>query len=233
MSLKQAAAIRHVPFEDLGTFEPALRAAGYDVRYAEAGIDHLTAPELETADLLVVLGGPIGAYEEASYPFLTEELALIARRLERDRPTLGICLGAQLIARALGSRVYPTGSKEIGWGRLELIDGGRQDVLRHLAGLEVLHWHGDTFDLPDGCDLRASTPVCRNQAFVRGSNLLALQFHPEVDERSIERWLIGHACELSAAKIDPALLRTKTREAAPALRRASNALIAEWLEGLA
>jgi len=148
------------------------------------------------------------------------------------RPTLGNCLGAQLISRALGSRVYPTGAKEIGWSPLELSAAGRTGVLRHLDGLDVLHWHGDTFDLPTGCDLLASTPVCRNQAFARGPNLLALQFHPEVDAHNMERWLIGHACELAGAGIAPPTLRARTREAAPALRPASDALIAEWLQGV-
>ena len=228
----RAAAIRHVPFEDLGTFEPALRDAGYAVHYVDVGIGDLAAPELDEADLLIVLGGPIGAYEEASYPFLVDELALIGRRLREDRPLLGICLGAQLIARALGSRVYPMGTKEIGWSGIELAPAASGTPLRHLQEIEVLHWHGDTFDLPDGCALLASTPVCRNQAFTRGPNLLALQFHPEVDARGLERWLIGHACELGVAEIAPPVLRQASERAAPLLAPAGRMLIEEWLDGL-
>jgi len=230
MPLKQAAAIRHVPFEDLGTLDPILRDAGYEAHYYDAGVDDPTPAE--SADLLIILGGPIGAYEETAYPFLTAELALIARRIEAGRPTLGICLGAQLMARGMGARVYPTGVKEIGWTPLELHDAAGATPLRHLEGRAVLHWHGDTFDLPAGCALLASTPICRNQAFARGPNLLALQFHPEVDAANIERWLIGHACELAGAGISPAELRANTQTAAPALRAASDVLFGEWLEGL-
>jgi GMP synthase-like glutamine amidotransferase len=130
-------------------------------------------------DLLVCLGGPIGAYEEAAYPFLRDELALIERRLAAARPTLGICLGAQLMARALGARIYPAPAKEIGWGEVRLSEAGQKGPLRHFAGVPVLHWHGDTFDLPKGAELLASTVLCANQAFAFGRYALAFQFHPE------------------------------------------------------
>ena len=118
---KTAIAIRHVHFEDLGAFGPVLRDAGYQIRYCDVGLDNPadTSPD---ADLLVVLGAPIGAYEEEKYPFLMDELRVIGLRLSASLPVLGICLGAQLMARALGARVYPGKSKEIGWAPVELVD---------------------------------------------------------------------------------------------------------------
>src|ERR1700733_11064461 len=110
---KTALAIRHVHFEDLGSLEPSLLSAGYQVRYADSGIDDLAAVDALAPDLLVTLGGPIGAYEDDLYPMLKDEVRLLEARLAAERPTLGICLGAQLMARALGSRVYPSGTKEI------------------------------------------------------------------------------------------------------------------------
>ncbi len=159
MKTRTAAAIRHVAFEDLGSFAPVLEAAGYTVRYLEAA-DGLASPAVaEEADLLVVLGGPIGAYEDDAYPFLADELRLLERRLAAGRPLLGICLGAQLIARALGASVYPGAVKEIGWSPVRLTDAGESSCLRHLGrGISVLHWHGDTFDLPAGATRLRAPP---------------------------------------------------------------------------
>ncbi|HKT14112.1 MAG TPA: glutamine amidotransferase [Allosphingosinicella sp.] len=232
MSLKTAAAVRHVHFEDLGSFEPALRAAGYTLSYHDVAADGIDRTALNEADLLIVLGGPIGAYEDRTYPFLEAELALVEARLAKGRPLLGICLGAQIIARAAGARVYPMGYKEIGWGPVTLSDAGRAGPLRHLEGITLLHWHGDTFDLPPDCTLLASTEVCANQAFARGNNLLALQFHPEVTDAGFEPWLVGHACELGGAGLDPVLLRNAAREASPALSAAAPKLLSEWLQKL-
>ena len=169
-------AIRHVDFEHLGTFEAALARRGYAVRYVDAATDDIAALDALAPRLLVVLGGPIGAYEEALYPFLLGELRLIERRLAAGMPILGICLGCQLIARALGARVYPGKAKEIGWSPIALTEAGRASPLAHLAGCDhrVLHWHGDTFDLPDGVELLASTKLTAHQAFRRGTNALAL-----------------------------------------------------------
>jgi GMP synthase (glutamine-hydrolysing) len=156
-----------------------------------------------------VLGAPVGVYEDDKYPFLRDELDLLTVRLKTGQPTLGICLGSQLIACALGAKVYPSGVKEIGWAPIELTDAAVSTPLRHLVNTAVLHWHGDTFDLPPGAVHLASTTICRNQAFCLGPNILGLQFHPEADPNAgIEAWLVGHAAELAAARIDPRALRS-------------------------
>jgi GMP synthase (glutamine-hydrolysing) len=177
--MKTAIAIRHVHFEDLGSLEPALERAGYQIRFADCGVDDIAALDPVAPDLVVVLGGPIGAYEGDLYPSLKHELSLLEMRLRANRPTIGICLGAQLMARALGARVYPTGLKEIGWGPITLRPAGCESAIRHLGegDTPVLHWHGDTFDLPAGATLLASTEICANQAFSWGRNALAFQFH--------------------------------------------------------
>lgn len=193
---RSALAIRHVHFEDLGAFAAPIEEQGYGITYLEAGIDDLKAVDPLAPDLLIVLGGPIGAYEEDRYPFVADEVAILERRLAAGKPTLGVCLGAQMMARALGARVYPGPAKEIGWKPVTLTADGTAGPLGHLDGVPVLHWHGDTFDLPDGATLLASTAVTRNQAFSWGKAALGLQFHVEATGTGLERWFIGHACEI-------------------------------------
>jgi len=229
--MAQALAIRHVPFEHLGTLAPLLADRGFDVSYLEAGVDRLEAAELP--DLLVVLGGPIGAYQEAEYPFIADELALILRQLKAGKPLIGICLGAQLIARALGARVYPGSAKEIGWSPLLPTDQGRESCLATLAenDWQVLHWHGDIFELPEGAVRLASTPAAPNQAFTLGDTVLGLQFHIEAVTAEIEHWLIGHTVELAQAGIDLAQLRDDTARWGPGLESAGGKAFETWLAG--
>lgn len=225
--MKTALAIRHIDFEDLGFFDAPLRRAGYEARYLDAGRDSLDGTD--DADLLVVLGGPMGVYEEERYPFLADEVARIARRMAAGRPTLGICLGSQLIAAGLGARVYPGDSKEIGFAPVTLTEGGRSSPLAAITeGQAVLHWHGDTFDLPAGADLLASTDVYPHQAFAYGEHVLALQFHLEASEH-IERWLAGHAEEIRAAGVDPEDLRSGAARHSGALVPIADAVLTDWL----
>jgi len=232
MTGRRVQAFRHVGFEDLGSFEAPLRAAGYEIDYVEMADCDPAALDPLAPDLLVVLGGPIGVYDHEAYPIVTIERLLLEARLRDGRPTLGLCLGAQLMAAALGAEVYPGPAKEIGWSALELTPAGRDHPLAALEGLPVLHWHGDTFDLPEGCDRLASTPLCLNQAFARGAELLGLQFHPEVMASRFEYWLIGHASELATAGIDPTTLREDARRYARGLERAGAAMLQDWLAGL-
>ncbi len=232
MTLKTAQAIRHIGFEDLGSFALPLRAAGYDIEYIDVAERDAAQLDPLAADLLVILGGPIGVYDHDAYPVVADEIGLLRSRLAADRPTLGICLGAQLMAAALGSRVYPGPVKEIGWSKLNLSDLAAPNPVAALRDLPVLHWHGDTFDLPEGSTLLASTALCTNQAFSRGPNVLGLQFHPEVLGARFEHWLLGHANELATAGIDPVTLRSDAARYAGDLETAGAAMLTGWLSHL-
>jgi GMP synthase (glutamine-hydrolysing) len=227
-----ATAIRFVHFEDLGSFEADLGRRGYTVRYAGATVDEINNLNPLVPHLLICLGGPIGAYEDGIYPVLKPIMKALERRIAADLPTMGICLGAQIIARVLGARVYPGGRKEIGWSPLRLTESGRRGFLRHLGAehARVLHWHGDTFDLPTRATLLASTDMYPNQAFAFGSSVLGLQFHAEATASGLERWYIGHACEISSTPgVEVAALRADTERFAPALRASAARFFEEWL----
>jgi GMP synthase (glutamine-hydrolysing) len=231
--MRQALAIQHLAFEDLGNLADVLHQHSFEVLYVEAGRHDLTHLDPLRPDLLIVLGGPIGAYEETDYPFLCDELRLLQCRLAADVPTLGICLGAQLMARALGAKVYPGCGKELGWAPLQLSEAGRHSPLVHLSGEQtaVLHWHGDTFDLPQGAAHLAATPGYQNQAFSWGKRGLALQFHPEVTAAGLEQWFIGHACEISATpKVSIAQLRQDTQRYASQLQMQAQTFWQAWIQ---
>ncbi|MEW5727975.1 MAG: glutamine amidotransferase [Pseudomonadota bacterium] len=224
-------AVRHVAFEDLGGLEPVLAGRGFSIRYLDAPTGALAGLDPLADDLMVILGGPIGAYEEASYPFLADELRLVERRLAADRATLGICLGSQIMARALGARVYPNpAGKEIGWSALELTAEGGASCLDLMGGTPVLHWHGDTFDLPHGAVRLASTPITPNQAFAWGMRALGLQFHIEVTAGGLESWYVGHAAELAAAGLSVPELRADARTLAPRLVQRADAALGRWVD---
>ena len=231
-----AVVLNHVPFEDLGSLEPRLRERGFAIETVDVSSAPFPLPQAATCDLLIVLGGPIGVYDSRDYPFLTEEIATIRQRLDARRPILGICLGAQLVAAALGARVYPgAAGAEIGWYPLQPVPGSHlpswfQPLLA--PGLQVFHWHGDTFDLPDGAVPFAETQAYINQAFMLDNFALCLQFHAEVTAAGLERWYLGHAAELHARSISVPGLRAASERHAPALASAAEKFWKGWLDSL-
>lgn len=231
-----AVAFTHLPFEDLGTLEPRLLERGFQIETIDVTTARFPLPQADGCDLLVIMGGPIGVYDAPAYPFLAAELGCIRQRLAARKPTLGICLGAQLMAAALGARVYRgSNGPEIGWSPIQPPHGAIlppwfKSLLEN--GLHLLHWHGDTFDIPSGAIHLAETQVYKNQAFSIGNFALGLQFHPEVTAEGLERWYVGHACELSTKKIAVANLRAAAKRHAPALAQTAEKFWNGWLDSL-
>lgn len=228
--------ITHVAFEDLGSLEPALRQAGFEIEVIDACTANLPALNPCAPDLVVVLGGPIGVHQSAHYPFLDQECALLRARLAQRLPTLGICLGAQLMAAALGANVQagPAGP-ELGWAPIfPTADAPSCPAISELFEPEVrvLHWHGDTFDLPVGATLLAGTAHTPHQAFSVGQFALALQFHAEVTVEGLERWYVGHALELQQARIDVRRLREDSHTYGPLLEATVDLVWRRWLSSV-
>ncbi len=229
----QSVVLSHLPFEDLGTLEPELLRRGFSTVTLDVATANFPVAQIQDADLAIVLGGPIGVYDAADYPFLTSEMDALRDRLAARRPTLGICLGSQLMAAALGARVYPgERGSEIGWFPLLPATSAPAPAWFEplLADdLALFHWHGDTFDLPQGALHLAKTDRYENQAFALGDFALALQFHPEVTARGLERWYVGHCCELRQKGLSINKLREDAKRRESALQQAAARFWTLWL----
>jgi GMP synthase (glutamine-hydrolysing) len=230
---KQALIVRHVPREGLAGYKAPLEAAGYAIERLDVCDPAFHAADFLSPDLVVLMGGPMGVYERSQHPWIAHEIERIAERLEYGLPTLGVCFGAQLIAAALGSDVYAGAVKEIGFAPLNLTGAGRSTAVAHLDRVPVLHWHGDTFDLPKGTELLASTGAYAHQGFRRGRNLLALQFHAEmgVDAR-IGDWIAESHINLERIGLTPDELRVLYATHGPRAVEAGQRMIGAWLEQL-
>ncbi|MFC0204939.1 glutamine amidotransferase [Novosphingobium soli] len=232
--MKTALIIRHVPHEGVAGYRQPIEDAGYAVSRIDVADPQFASLDLREPDLLIMMGGPMGVYEQDRHPWIACQLRRLALRLEADRPTLGVCFGAQMMASALGARVYPGPAKEVGFHPVEIHAQAAAGPLRHVAGVPVLHWHGDTFTRPEGVELLASTALYAHQAFRRGRNLLALQFHAEMGEDPrFEEWMEQWPEAVVEAGRCPQALRRAHETLGPAAVAAGRAMIAEWLEGLA
>lgn len=189
--MRRLLVFQHVPHEILGTLDPLLRDHGFRIRYVNFGRHPDAVPDLDRYHGLIVLGGPMNCDQVTRYRHLATEVAAIQAAMRDGKPVLGICLGSQLLARALGAPVLPHHTKEIGWYDVTPTEAGRSDPLfRHFAGPEkIFQWHGDTFAIPHGAVHLATSAACPHQAFRYGHNVYGLQFHLEVDEPMVNRWL--------------------------------------------
>lgn len=195
---------QHAAHEPLGTLDPHLRREGFRIRYVNFARQPDARPEIDGYDALIVLGGPMNVDEGDRHPHLPHEVEVIREALDRGRPVLGICLGAQLLAHALGGRVGRAAEPEIGWYDVTVSEAAGSDpLLGHFTGVErVFQWHGDTFELAPGTTHLASSERCANQAFRVGESAWGLQFHLEVDQAMIARWLQNPANADAVARLD-------------------------------
>jgi GMP synthase (glutamine-hydrolysing) len=234
--MRKILVFQHVAHELLGTLNPLLKDSGFRIRYVNFDRDPAARPSLDGYFGLVVLGGPMNVDQVDLYPFLAVEVELVAEALQRGMPVLGICLGAQLLARALGADVRPHHSKEIGWYQINPTAAGADDpVFAGMSDTEhIFQWHGDTFDIPSGAVHLASSPDCENQAFRYGDTAYGFQFHLEVDRPMVERWLtVPHnrqeITDLNGA-IDPEQIRRDTLQHIDKLQRLSDDTFSRWIK---
>ena len=181
--------LQHVPFEGLGYIEQWALQKGYKVtstRFYENG----DLPEMDRFDWLIIMGGPMGVYDDEKYSWLPSEKRFIKKAMDANKIVLGICLGSQLIADVLGAKVYPANKMEIGWFPIQTSSASKDHIFHILPDNQVVfHWHGDTFDCPEGATRLAETHVCKNQAFIYNDRVLGLQFHLEVTETSVKEMI--------------------------------------------
>src|SRR5436190_1950300 len=187
----RAHVLQHVPFEDIGSIALWLAAHDAQITYTRFYQKPLL-PDPKTLDLIIAMGGPMSVNDELELPWLRDEKRFIRSAIENGKPVLGICLGAQLIASALGSRVYRNPLKEIGWFPIEATPGAPEGF-RFPPTCDVFHWHGETFDLPANAVRLARSTACENQAFQIARNVLGLQFHLETTPESVKE--LAEHCE--------------------------------------
>lgn len=192
--------LKHVPFEDIGAIDQWIKINNYKKSYTKL-YESISFPEMNSFDFLIILGGPMGTYEEEDYPWLIEEKNFIQEAIKAKKKILGICLGSQLLADVLGAEVYKNNEKEIGWFPVSITPEGRgNSLLKDIEDkIEVFHWHGDTFTLPKKSIHLMSSAACNNQAYLYENNILAFQFHFESTPESVSSMVNNEVEDLDAS----------------------------------
>jgi len=227
---------QHVPYEPLGTLDPLLKEAGFRIRYVNFGRDPGQRPSLDKYAALIVLGGPMNSHQIDTYPNLITEVDVVREAVASGMSVLGICLGAQLLAKALGGEVARNPEREIGWHDIELTEFGESDpVLAKFGSTQrVFQWHEAGIGLPGGAVHLSSSPASAVQAFRYGEHAYGFQFHLEVDESLIERWLTvpdhQSVLEEEVGKVDPRRIREQTAASISGLQELSRQTFSRWVD---
>lgn len=234
--MRKLLVLQHVAHEILGTLNPLLKRAGFRIRYVNFARQPDAEPALNGYDGLVILGGPMSVNDDHRLPHLLREMKLIEEAMARNLPVLGICLGAQLIAKTLGAGVYPNHEKEIGWYDVSPTEHAQSDTLLGDLGEteKIFQWHGETFDIPQTAVHLAFSSLCANQAFRYGDKVYGFQFHLEVDAPMIHRWLrvAENRKEISSlgGKIDAERIQSETPDHVQRLHQLSDCVFNEFVK---
>lgn len=227
---------QHVPYEPLGTLDPLLKEAGFRIRYVNFGREPESRPKIDGYEALIILGGPMNSDQIDAFPNLVTEVEIIREAVDKNKSVLGICLGAQLLAKALGGSVARNPSREIGWYDVSLTEAGQNDpVLSEFSPVqEVFQWHEDGITLPDSAVHLARSDASHVQAFRYGEHVYGFQFHLEVDNSLVERWLTVPANQATlkdeAGRIDPDSIRAQTEDSIAALEQLSRDTFSRWID---
>lgn len=229
---KRALVLQHDPTISLGNLEPVLREHGYDIVIVDATTPALDQYDPVDADLVVILGNEDGVYEKEQKLYIAAEEKWLQFRLAAERPTLGVCFGAQIMASALGGEVYKGDSTQVGYRSVEPTSSGESSPVSCFAGIPVVQWHGDTFTLPPGTTRLAGSADYENEAFGVGDWALAVQFHPEVTDELFAHWIDDGRSTIDALGLDPDELRAQHEQRNAAMTEASAQMLSRFLTGL-
>lgn len=226
----KAVVFQHMSSNGPGTLQRVFEGQGGECHIINTAYEDISSFDVLAPDLLIVLGGSPGVYQAEEYPFLKDEMRLIEKRLAADKPYMGICLGAQLMAAALGARVYKGAhGSEIGWFDLELKPEARGTALEHFHNQKIMQWHGDTFDLPQGAQLLARSEKYEHQVFSYGKNAIGFQGHIEVTPNILADWYVHDAGSFIDDLALHKRLKADTAACVQGMTKATEAFMTEWL----